>query len=737
MIHQKPPVRRDYKRSQVFLYSTLLPMMLLAYSLGGMLESTKRILLVLLGFSSIVFVHELGHFLVARACSVRCEAFSIGIGPRLFGWRKNFGLSFGSDPVDKLREKTKKAKLEGGDTGRGIEPGTKNLTADILGKTKTNVDLTSLGECDYRVSMLPLGGYVRMLGQDDMDPTKVSGDPRAFNMRPVWQRMSVVSAGVIMNLIFAAVVFSIVFHPSLGVVFPPAEVGNVAFGSPAYKDGKGMRIGDKIIAINGKKPLGQMEFTDVVIASALSDGDETVRLEVERPGVPGTLIFDLKPVRQESTGFLGIGIEPMQSLNIYVDKDLLAKVAENRKWSPERMAEIKKLEPGDSITAVNGTPITTFSELYPVLQASHGAPVTLTVRNRKAPQIADRDVKITPELQPRMGVKSMLSNYFGIGPRTRIEAVVPGDPADKAQMKAGDVITLLGTRTDPSLEQLSEIIEANPKKPLAVKVLRDGKVESLIVTPMENKKKDGRGKIGIAMGIAGDDLSVIVRDPIAAGSMEALLSGKPAQIAAIDGMPVKSWSEVTNTVHGKKAGEAVALTFKIDGGEVVYTQVMDSALAARFENETAYLMNLSMENAMILQRAKNSWEGVLMGMEHTEKFVKQVYMTLRGMIFRTVSPTNLHGIIVIGKVGHDVQDRGFIWLCYLMAMVSVNLAVANFLPLPVVDGGLFLLLILEKIRGKPLSLKLQSAIQTAGVVLLAALFIFVTFNDILFLFTQR
>ena len=95
-----------------------------------------------------------------------------------------------------------------------------------------------------------------------------------------------------------------------------------------------------------------------------------------------------------------------------------------------------------------------------------------------------------------------------------------------------------------------------------------------------------------------------------------------------------------------------------------------------------------------------------------------------------MSPSNLHGIVGITKIGYDVQERGPVWLWYVLAMVSVNLAVANFLPLPIVDGGLFLLLILEKIRGKPLSLKVQSAIQIVGVVLLIGLFLFVTYNDI-------
>ena len=133
---------------------------------------------------------------------------------------------------------------------------------------------------------------------------------------------------------------------------------------------------------------------------------------------------------------------------------------------------------------------------------------------------------------------------------------------------------------------------------------------------------------------------------------------------------------------------------------------------------------------MRTQVAANTWGAVEMGMDHTKKFILNVYMTLAGLARRTVSPSNLHGIVGITKVGYDMQQRGIVWLWYVLALVSVNLAVANFLPLPIVDGGLFLLLILEKIRGKPLSLKIQSAIQVVGIVLLAGLFLFVTWNDI-------
>ena len=70
------------------------------------------------------------------------------------------------------------------------------------------------------------------------------------------------------------------------------------------------------------------------------------------------------------------------------------------------------------------------------------------------------------------------------------------------------------------------------------------------------------------------------------------------------------------------------------------------------------------------------------------------------------------------------------YLVYLLGVISVNLAVANFLPLPIVDGGLFILLIIEKVRGQPLPAKVQEYIQVAGLVLLGSMLLFVTYNDL-------
>jgi regulator of sigma E protease len=180
----------------------------------------------------------------------------------------------------------------------------------------------------------------------------------------------------------------------------------------------------------------------------------------------------------------------------------------------------------------------------------------------------------------------------------------------------------------------------------------------------------------------------------------------------------------------------VKLTFNTSEGTkdatLTFTQADHEAVMERLH----YLVGLPLAYRTKTQVAKNAWDAVLMGMDHTKKFVLNVYMTLAGLVVGTVDPSNLHGIVGITKVGYDVQERGPVWLWYLLAMVSVNLAVANFLPLPIVDGGLFLLLVVEKIRGKPLSVKVQTAIQTVGIVLLAGLFLFVTYNDITGLFMK-
>ena len=133
---------------------------------------------IILGLGAVIFFHELGHFAVAKWCDVHVERFSIGIGPIIWSRQK--------------------------------------------------------GETEYALSALPFGGYVKMLGQDDMDPNQMTSDEiaeneRSYSAKKVWQRMAIISAGVIMNVIFAFIFAAIAY--GLGVPVIPTIVSRVAPGS--------------------------------------------------------------------------------------------------------------------------------------------------------------------------------------------------------------------------------------------------------------------------------------------------------------------------------------------------------------------------------------------------------------------------------------------------------------------------------------------------------------------------
>jgi regulator of sigma E protease len=736
-------LKRRLWQSRVAVYGVAMPLTL---ALGmPTLTGVWRLAMVLFGFSLIIFLHELGHFVVARMCGVKCLAFSVGIGPRMFGWRKGGGFTFGADPYDPEVQEKKKAK---GKRIDHVEAATTH--SDLPQSAEEAPHSKNIGDTDYRWSWLPLGGYVRMLGQDDMDPTKISTDPRAFNQRPIWQRMCIVSAGVIMNLIFAAVAFSILFSPGVGVDFPPAEIGSVVYDSPAWKEG--LRPGDQIIGIAGWRPEhGFLEFTDIKISNALSSGSEKIPYEYLRPGEEKVRKISIQPV-MGLDGFLGIGVLPMPSLNL-APKSRVTELVETLEKSkadggmgkPELAKEMLKVRDGDVIAAVDGKPVSDFMQMNDLVQAAGPHPVTVTLKNRN-PKLADVPLQVTPETQLVDGVEDF-PKLFGLAPPLQAALVVKGGPAEKGKMESGDVIMSIGARERPSDSEFRRVVKESGGRTVRVVARRGDKVLPLDVAIAD---KSGTGVIGIGPGYSLENTQAVVRDRNAAGlpvelqNAEGLIS-----ITRVDGKPVNSWGEILWQVQQKKAGDKIELTFAMPAASTAATQTAATQaareVASTFEvtpdvlqaikDQVEFRLNLPVEVKNRTQVAKSSWGAMIMGIDHTKKFVEQVYMTLAGLVRQTVSPKELHGMLGITKVGYDIQERGLAWFWYLMAMVSVNLAVANFLPLPIVDGGLFLLLILEKIRGKPLSLKLQAAIQVVGIVLLAGMFLFVTWND-LGLFTK-
>jgi regulator of sigma E protease len=176
--------------------------------------------------SVVVFVHELGHYLIARWNGVRVQVFSIGFGPELFGINDRAGTR-------------------------------------------------------WKVSALPLGGYVKMHGDADASSSTIDlsarPDPDSFPAKSVWQRMAIVVAGPLANFVFAIIALALLFA-TVGRPFTPAEVGEVQPDSPAAV--AGLMPGDRILAVNGE-PIESFEELQIVVRGRPA---ETLTFTIERAG---------------------------------------------------------------------------------------------------------------------------------------------------------------------------------------------------------------------------------------------------------------------------------------------------------------------------------------------------------------------------------------------------------------------------------------------------------------------
>src|SRR5207248_3113424 len=234
--------------------------------LDPIFDQLPGILLMIFGFGFVIFWHELGHFLAAKWASVRVEQFAVGFGHALLAWRKGIGLRVGTT----AREYERRVN-EFIETQRASERQLKEKVGVTADQQIAAANALGLGDTEYRLNWIPLGGYVKMLGQDDLNPNAVVNDPRAYNMKPISKRMVIVSAGVIMNVILAIIGFSVLFR--IGFDVPPPVVGVVHANSPAQR--AGVEVGDRILSFDGKV---QRDFTKIQLNVALVKEGESVPL---------------------------------------------------------------------------------------------------------------------------------------------------------------------------------------------------------------------------------------------------------------------------------------------------------------------------------------------------------------------------------------------------------------------------------------------------------------------------
>jgi regulator of sigma E protease len=293
---------------------------------------------ILLGI--MILIHELGHFWAALAVGVKVQTFSIGFGPRLFGFKR--------------------------------------------------------GETDFRVSAIPFGGYVRMLGEQpgqsvvsqaaELDRDRDTGeesafDPRAFYAKPRWQRAIVIIAGPLMNVILAIAIVTGLYMYAFPKEVEAADpvITSIAAGSPAAETG--LQPGDKIVQIGDKR---HPNWQDVIAIESLN-ANRALPVVVDRHG--RTVNYSITPKMDPRDG---IGVAGWNG-----EEDV--QIGQVLKGSP---AEASGLRPGDLFLSVNDKPITSPLVLQQAVIHSSGRPVRIQLM--RGNQLQTVSVTPTPTKDPKL-----------------------------------------------------------------------------------------------------------------------------------------------------------------------------------------------------------------------------------------------------------------------------------------------------------------------------------------------
>jgi regulator of sigma E protease len=723
-------------------------------------SSFTGFLLVLLGFGFLIFIHELGHFLAAKWAGIRADGFAIGMGPCVASYRRGVGFCLGSADARVVRKHGRRP-IEMSDAER---------------------ESFGLGETEYSFRALPLGGYVRMLGQEDGNPGATSEDARSFGKAPIFRRGVVILAGITANLALAIVLFLVAFL--VGVRFPAPAVGFVQPDSSAARADPipapgtsvkvGLQPGDRIVSIDGD-PVAT--FIDVRVAAAMAKPDEPLNLVIERGNQ--LIAFVATPEKDPSTGLLSLGVTPSRSLtltDVAASRDVVVRAL--ARVSP-KLAEAG-VGPGATLVAIDGEPVTNFANAVEVTRAklaSHDAaalalefesPTSQGSSDSQAAALSTRNrvtVLITPEpnldfiaseARPKQEngeapstdfVPAVDAGIAGFVPLARIDGVVP-ESLNAAALREGDVFLRVGSTYGPRTSELMRTFRAAPNATLPALLWRDGAEVAVDV------RTDAKGRVGIYLGPA-VDLPLLARaiparfdaDGNATDTAAKSVQSMPlATVLSIDGAPVANFAELRRQIgaiaHAAKEGESreIVLAFRDPSPEATPNTVRTTLTA----EDLAGIRSLGAEFPIpevlfdpewtVLTANGDPLKAIAMGFRQTVTMVEQVFLTIDRVSRGSVGVDQLQGPVGILHTGTQVASEGFMFMLFFLALISVNLAVVNLLPIPIADGGLFLFLLYEKFRGRPPSIAFQNAAAMAGIALVAGLFLLTFYNDLARLF---
>ena len=627
-----------------------------AISIGSGLSIFK----VILGFGLVIFLHEFGHFVMARRNGVFVEKFAIGFdfwGLKLYSWERKGTV--------------------------------------------------------YVIGAFPVGGYVKMLGQNDWpeDAERAARDPRSFLAKSVWARTQIISAGVIANFLsaFALCYLALV----VGYHSYPPEVGSVSFASLEA----GLMPGDVVTHVAGKTVSSWEEI--VVRFATLEEGSQ-VELTVDRQGGREHVRVPVHryPEAEINTPDFGGAVE--------------LRVGSLAAGLP---AEGAGVQLGDYLLAVDGEEVRNWSHFQEQIRRRAKKPTVLTVRRDDV----ERELPVTPASRRPSEVPDTLLGAWPDQPPT-LDYVQGGSPAWNAGLRAGDVAqTVDGAPVGTWYEVYRAVTwRTDPEAPTTLVVQREGRAVTATVTPgpIEDwgMSIDALPTLGIAHDTP-DGLVIGRIDEDGPADKAGLRPGDrvtriAGHVAPIGGTPQDwetqrpSWGGLLATLNTVD-DQRVILDVERDGKTNTYTVELaeDPQVVA-----IGYLGVGPLTKERLVRMGPI--EALAPAAVAPFRILKEFIDGLRAMFLRRVSAKMLAGPVGILQATYHFAEKSSGDLLNFLALLSVNLAVVNFLPIPITDGGHFMFLMYEKFKGEKMDEDLEARFQWAGLVFILLVFLFATFNDV-------
>jgi membrane-associated protease RseP (regulator of RpoE activity) len=658
---------------------------------------------MILAFSAFVFVHELGHFLLAKWHGVRVLVFSIGMGPYVVSFR---------------------------------------------GKETT-----------YVLSLIPLGGYVKMLGQEDLNPEPPkNSNPGDYRTKPVGARAAIIAAGAIFNLVFAFGIFT--WCNSVGHEVDAARVGYFFTPDSPLADSP-LQPGDRIMAVNGKyvKSLNEAQMliavdddgaVDIDYISQSTNKREFKTLKAKTDNEFGIGTIGLNPFFEEvayPTGFsAGVYVGELDALppapEDFPDPARFAAAlvragAEQTESPAKRCWELlSERDQGfvKKVVAISATGSDADDRAvavdHMVLAIAQVLQHPKFYRGKKDPCFQNVAMDAEAEaLRTRHHEKNLAPNELSKLHRKLFKAAFAEDfiprpsPAVEADLHAGDLVESINGRAVFHTNQLLDAVWNAGRKDLELELgivrhANGGGRESATKTvrPSLRRFSDGQRRFLLGFGVAVRVTHIDARcEAYAAGLREGhYIHGAnlaPRDSVPPGGLPLLSvaWSE-----SGLPQEEAVVIK------KIPQQTACDSALVWR-----------TVRPAKEILRSPTFAAALYDGWRDTVSNAHLVWDVLRGLVAQRVSHKSLSGPIGIGEYLMKSSERAFPDFMWFVAFISVNLGVIQFAPIPLLDGWHLVLLAAEKLRGRPVSARVQIVFQYAGLMIVGLLIIVATRNDLL------